>query len=312
MKTLSDNLQGIFYLSTGIFIFSLQGIAVKWIGGDYSIMEIVLFRSMVAMPVTLLFFRFEGGKGFPRTKQARLEYTRGFFLFISYMTGYMALVSLPLAEIDAIRFSGPLMITILSVLFLGEKVKLYRWIALIVGFTGILFVVKPGTTSFDLGSIFALLSVLSYAIAVLLTRKLQETDSSATQAYYSSLVYAIAAIILNPLSFLITDMPEIHPGIDFLFRAWQTPILIDLLVMFGLGLIWAGGIYFMARAYSTAPASAIAPFEYISLPINIMWGFFLFQEVPLVTTWIGAMLTIGSGLFILYRDQRVKIRARLE
>ena len=303
MKATSDNIQGIIFLSIAMFIFSLQGVAVKWIGGDYSIMEIVLFRSIIAMPATLLFYRYEGKRGLPSTKQPKLEYLRGFFLFLSYTTAFMALASLPLAEVDAIRFSGPLIITILSVLFLGEKVKLYRWVALIIGFIGVLFIVRPGTATFNLGSVFALISVLFYAFSVLITRKLQETDSSATQAYYSSLVYLIAAIILNPLAFFVPATSNTHPGIAFLLRAWQMPTLIDLLIMLGLGIVWAGGMYFVARAYSTAPASVVAPFEYVSLPINVMWGFVFFQEIPLFATWIGAVLTMGSGLYILYRDR---------
>ncbi|QPC84561.1 DMT family transporter [Phototrophicus methaneseepsis] len=304
MKAISDNLRSIVFISLAMLIFSLQGIAVKWIGGDYSIMEIVLFRSVIAMPITIVLYRLEGGRGLPKTQQPILEYVRGFFLFLSYTTAFMALAALPLAEVDAIRFSGPLMITILSVLILRETVQPYRWIALIVGFIGVLFIVRPGTATFNLGSIFALISVLFYAFSVLITRKLKETDSSATQAYYSSLVYLIAAVILNPLAFLVSATSDAHPSIAFLLRAWNTPTLTDMLVMFGLGFIWAGGMYFVARAYSTAPATVVAPFEYVSLPFNMLWGFLFFMEVPLLATWIGATLTIASGLYILYRERR--------
>jgi drug/metabolite transporter (DMT)-like permease len=98
----------------------------------------------------------------------------------------MGLAALPLAEIAAIKFSGPLMITVLSVVFLGEMVGLRRWLALAVGFGGVLLIVRPGVGSFNLGSIFILISVLFYALAAILTRKLQPTDSSATMSYYSS------------------------------------------------------------------------------------------------------------------------------
>lgn len=313
MKAPNNNVKGIVSLSLAMLIFSLQGVAVKWIGGSYSIMEIVLFRSIVALPVTLLIYRYEGGHGLPTSSQPRLEVMRGFFLFLSYTTAFMALAALPLAEVDAIRFSGPLMITILSVLFLAEKVRLYRWVALIIGFVGVLFIVRPGTATFNLGSVFALISVIFYAFSALLTRKLRATDNSATQAYYSSLVYLIAALILNPLAFLIPPTTDTHPGIAFLLRAWQTPSLVDLFLMLGLGLIWAGGMYFVANAYSTAPASVVAPFEYVSLPFNVLWGVLFFHELPLSATWIGAGLTVGSGLYILYRDRQMQsVTAALE
>ena len=112
----------------------------------------------------------------------------------------MGLAALPLAEVEAIRFSGPLMITILSVFLLGEKVEPGRWLALLVGFLGVLLIVRPGSATFNLGSIFILISVLFYALTVISTRKLQTTDSSATMAYDSSLIYLAAALILVPLT----------------------------------------------------------------------------------------------------------------
>ena len=107
MKTATNSLWGVGFLVLGQLIFSLQDIAVKWIGGDYPILEIVIFRSLVAMPFTLLFFRLEGQRGLPRTKRHRLEYLRGVFFFLSYTTHFMGLAALPLADIAAIRFSGP-------------------------------------------------------------------------------------------------------------------------------------------------------------------------------------------------------------
>jgi drug/metabolite transporter (DMT)-like permease len=298
---------GVGFLLIGILIFSLQDIAVKWIGGDYPVLEIVSFRSLVALPLTLLFFRYEGRRGLPTTQRHTLEYIRGVFFFLSYTTHFMGLAALPLAEIAAIKFSGPLMITILSVAMLGETVGLRRWLALLVGFMGVLLIVRPGLASFNLGSIFILISVLFYALATMLTRKLQTTDSSATMAYYSSLVYLIATIILAPLVILVGEFPDAHPSVAFLFRTWTMPSLLDWIVMSGLGLVWAGGMYFIARAYSVALASVVAPFEYAALPINVMWGFIIWQELPGLATWTGAFLTLLSGAYILYRDQKERM-----
>jgi drug/metabolite transporter (DMT)-like permease len=202
---------------------------------------------------------------------------------------------------------GTDMITILSVAILGERVQSYYWIALIIGFAGVLFIVRPGSATFNLGSVFALISVLFYAFSVLITRKLQETDSSATMAYYSSLVYLVFALVLTPLALVIGEIADAHPSIAFLLRGWNTPALVDLVIMCGLGLVWAGGMYFIARAYSTAPASVVAPFEYVSLPINVMWGVVFWHEIPVLATWVGAFLTIGSGLYILHRERQQKL-----
>ena len=304
MTKRSSNVSGIGYLVLALLILSLQSIAVKWIGGNYSIMEIVMFRSFIALPCTILLYRLEGKPGLPATQQPTLEYVRGFFLFLSYATAFMGLAALPLAEIEAIRFSGPLMITILSVLILSEKVGIQRWLALIVGFMGVLLIVRPGSATFNMGSIFVLVSVLFYALNVILTRKLRTTDSSATMAYYSSLVYLVAAFVLSPLAIFIGERPDAHPSIAFLFRAWSLPTLLDWAIMSGLGLVWAGGMYFIARAYSAAQASVVAPFEYVSLPIYIMWGLLIWHEIPTLMTLAGALLTLASGMYILYQEQK--------
>jgi drug/metabolite transporter (DMT)-like permease len=304
MNKISSNIQGVGFLVLALLIFSLQNIAVKWIGGDYSVLEIVTFRSLIALPCTLLFFRYEGQRGLPTTQRHKLEYVRGFFLFLSYTTHFMGLAALPLADVESIRFSAPLMITFLSVVMLGEKVGPHRWFALVVGFIGVLFIVKPGSATFNMGSIFILISVLFYALSVMITRKLQTTDSSATMAYYSSLVYLVAAFILAPLAIVVGEIPDAHPSIAFLFRAWSMPTLMDWVIMSGLGLVWAAGMYCIARAYSLALASVVAPFEYVSLPINVMWGFLIWQEIPTLMTVAGAFLTLFSGMYVLYRERK--------
>jgi len=153
--------------------------------------------------------------------------------------------------------------------------------------------------------------VLFYALTVISTRKLQATDSSATMAYFSSLVYLAAALILAPLTIVIGEIPNAipgvaHPSIAFLFRDWAMPTRLDGLIMGGLGLVWAGWTYFMARAYSLAQASVAAPFEYLSLPINVFWGFLIWQEIPTWMTWAGAALTLLSGMFILHLDRKAR------
>jgi drug/metabolite transporter (DMT)-like permease len=286
-----------------MLIISLQNVVVKWMGGDYSVLEIVAFRSLVALPFTLLFYRYEGSQGWPKTQQHRLEIIRGVLLFLSYTTHMMGLAALPLADVESIRFSAPLMITLLSVLILGEHVGLRRWLALLVGFVGVLIVVRPGSATFNLGSVFILASVLFYALTVMVTRRLRTTDSGATMAFYSSFVYLIAAVVFAPVAFVIGEPVGAHPSLAFLLRPWAVPSVLDWVVMSGLGLVWAGWAYSMARAYSLAEASVVAPFEYLSLLINVLWGFIFWREIPTVATIAGAFLTLLSGLYILLHDR---------
>lgn len=303
MTKISPTVKGISFLILSLLIGSIQGLAVKWLGGSYPVLEMVILRSLVALPFTLLFFRYEGRRGLPTTKHFKLELIRGFFLFLSYTTFMMGLAALPLAEVESIRFSGPILITLLSVLMLGEKVEASRWLALLVGFLGVLLIVRPGSTAFNIGSIFVLLGVLFYALTIVLTRKLQDVDSSATMAYYSSMVYLVSALCLVPFTLMVGERPDAHPSMAFLLHHWSMPTLLDGIIMGGLGVVWAGWTYCMVRAYSLAQASVVAPFEYISLPINIVWGFMIWREVPTLMSMAGAALTLLSGMFIMYRER---------
>lgn len=286
-----------------MFVFSLQNIAIRFIYENYAVLEIVIIRSLIALPCTLLFLRFEGNKKLPYTTRPFLQIWRGLLLFIAYTTYFMGLVAIPLADAAAIRYSSPLFLTFFSVVILGELVGLRRWLGLAVGFAGVLLIVRPGSVYFNIGTIFVLITTISTALSAIVTRRLKTTDSSASMAYYSTLVYLVAALILGPLMAFIGGVSaQTHPSLVFLLRAWAMPTLADFGVITALGFIWATGSYFIAQAYSLAQASIAAPFEYTALPINVLWGFLLWHEIPTYTTWLGAILTIASGMYILYRD----------
>ena len=287
-------------------VLSLQNIAVRSIFENYAVLQIVIVRSVVAIPCTLLFFRYEGHWGVPRTTRFALHFWRGFLLFVAYTTYFMGLVAIPLADASAIRYAAPIFVTFFSVIILGETVGLRRWLGVFIGFIGVLLIVRPGATTFNIGAIFVLITALTYALSAILTRRLKTTDSSATMSYYSTLVYLLAALILSPIVAYIGSTGQTHPSLIFLLRPWAMPTGTDWAIMLALGLIWTTGMYFVAQAYSLTLASVAAPFEYTALPINVMWGFLLWHEIPTLTTWLGAILTIASSLYILYRDVRQK------
>jgi drug/metabolite transporter (DMT)-like permease len=114
----------------------------------------------------------------------------------------------------------------------------------------------------------------------------------------------VIAFILAPIVIALGPIPNAHPSIAFLFRPWNVPSLIDLFVMLGLAFVWVGGMYFSARAYSLALASVVAPFEYMTLPISILWGFLLWRQFPTWVTLAGAALTLASSLYSLYQGQK--------
>ena len=123
-------------------------------------------------------------------------------------------------------------------------------------------------------------------------------------AYFSTLVYLAAVLIVSPLAAGVGEIPAAHPSIAFLFHVWTMPTLLDLTIMCGLGFVWAAWMYFMTRAYSAAQASVVAPFEYASLPINILWGFIIWHELPTMLTVVGALLTLLSGMYIFHQERQ--------
>ena len=129
------------------------------------------------------------------------------------------------------------------------------------------------------------------------------TTASSNAKGISFLILALLIISIQSIAGK-GEISDAHPSVAFLFRDWTLPTLLDGIIMGGLGLVWAGWMYFMARAYSAAPASVIAPFEYLSLPISVMWGFVIWREIPTLMTLAGALLTLSSGMYILYRERK--------
>lgn len=297
-------MQGILFLIAGVLIFSLQGIIVKTISHKYAVLEIVIVRSLIALPCLLLLYRYEGGKGWPKTSHYWLEFVRGLLLFIAFTTYYMGLAAIPLGDAAAIRFSAPIFVAFFSVILLGEFVGVHRWSAIIVGFCGVLLIVQPGTANFNFGSLCVLITTICYALSAIVTRRLRNDDSSATMAYYSTFVYLAAAFIFAPIMLGIGEPADAHPSIAFLMRTWNMPTPFDALIICSLGVIWAVGMYCMTSAYVLAASATVAPFEYTTLPVNVAWGYILWNEIPTLTTWIGAFLALGSMGYILYRTQR--------
>jgi drug/metabolite transporter (DMT)-like permease len=219
-------------------------------------------------------------------------------LFSAYTCFYLSLATLPLAETVSLFFSCPILITILAVISLKDKVEFKSWIAVLVGFLGIIIMLKPGANMIDPAAFLALLTALLYAIASIITRKLGKTENGVSLAFYPTVMYIIYSAILGIGMTRIVDTQIAHPSLAFLFRAWQFPSQGDLLIFLLLGLIAAAGFYFLSQAYRLAQPSTIAPFEYIAVPVSVIWGYLFFDDVLGYQSIIGMVLIVGSGLYI--------------
>jgi drug/metabolite transporter (DMT)-like permease len=201
-----------------------------------------------------------------------------------------ALRFLPVAEATAASFVSPIFITGLSVVFLGESAGMRRWLAALVGFAGVLVIIRPGTAAFQPATLLAILAAASWAVAVVVTRKLTRHDRLGTTLVYSALSGLVILSVAAPFNWVAPGWPEIAVGAV-------------------IGVASTTGHWLVAWAYRIAPASVLAPFSYTHLLYATVFGYLIFGTLPDTVTWLGAGLIIGSGLYTAHRE-RVRARER--
>jgi drug/metabolite transporter (DMT)-like permease len=211
-------------------------------------------------------------------------------------TGFFALTQLPLAEAITINYATPLIIVIFSAVFFNEQVRLYRWSAVLVGLGGVLIIIWPRLTVFSggvtdmsgatLGAISALVSCCFAATAMVLVRRLVETERSATIVLYFSLTSATLGLLSLPFG-------------------WVMPTTEQLVLLIGAGIFGGIGQILLTESYRHADMSVVAPFEYASLVLSIIVGYVLFQDMPTPQMLIGGAIVVASGLFIIYREHKL-------
>ena len=292
--------------ATGAAIsFSLNDVGVKFLSGDYALHEIVLGRSIVGIIFTLfVFVPFAGGLSTLKTRRPLLHLARGVAVVCANLIFFAGLATLPLADAVAVFFVSPLIITGLSVIMLGEKVGPRRWAAVFVGLVGVVVVMRPGTSAFTLPAVFPLLAAVFYALLHMATRRLGSTDSAAAMAFYVQMTFMLVSIMtglaIGDGKFSGTG----DPTIEFLTRAWVWPQANDLLLILCIGLASAMGGFLIGLAYKLAEAATVAPFEYVAMPCSILWGVLVFGEWPDAIAWLGIMMIIGSGIFVIFREHQ--------
>ncbi len=299
-----NSVAGVLFLCAGITIFSLQDVAVKWLSGDYAVTEIVFVRSLIGVPLLLMLVGIDRSALTLKSRHPWLNLLRSSLMFVSYVSFYLALSALSLAETVAIAFSSPMFITLFSVIFLGATVGTRRWGAIVIGFLGVFLITRPGAAAFEPAALLAVLCAITYAGSVILSRKIGRNDSSALMSFYAAAFYLVASGLLGLLLGDGAYATSSHPSIQFLLREWQVPTVFDTSLMLGAGVISAFGFYFLTQAYRLGESSVVAPFEYTGLIWATIWGFVFWRELPDTTTIVGITLIVGAGLFVILRERQ--------
>jgi len=291
-------------------VFPVQDVLIKGLSGDYPVLEIVFVRSLVALGLFAWLLWWERDSGTLPIQRPWLHAVRGSLGLLSFTTYYMAIAALPLATVAAVAFAAPLFVTALSALVLGEPVDGRRWRAVLLGFLGVLVVLRPGAAAFEPAALLAVLSALCYAISQTITRELGRTDSGAMIVLTSTLV----AVVVAAASGLVAGDGDrgagLHPSLAFLVRGWVLPPWGALGRMALCGLISGVGIYCLTQAYRVAPASTVAPFEYVMIGWAVLWGYVFWGDVPGPATLIGVATTVAAGVYVLHHQARVRREQR--
>jgi S-adenosylmethionine uptake transporter len=300
--SLNTRIRAILCMMVGIVFFTANDSAIKWLSGSYPLHEIVLLRAVVAIGFTLIIVHLEGGLGILRVRRPWLHILRGLLVMCANIGFFLGLATLPLAETTAIFFLAPLFITALAVPILGEKASTLRWSAVIAGFIGVLIMVRPGTGMMQATALLPIGAALAYSLMQMMTRKLGVRDKASTLAFYVHATYIVVSVSIGLIAGDGRFTDGTDPTIDFLFRGWIWPTQDDLVIMIISGFLVAMAGYLVGQAYRLSEAAVIAPFEYLSLPLAVFWGYQLWGGLPDMISVLGMVIIAGSGLFVFYRE----------
>lgn len=295
---------GILSAMAGATLLSVNDLAIKMLSGGYPLHEVILVRAFIAFVFILAFIPLSGQSfRLTTTRRPWIHMLRVSVVMVSNVTYFLGLAALPIANAQAIGFAAPLIMIVLSVLILGEKVGPHRWGAVIVGLLGVLIMLRPeGPGTVSPAAVLVLISAFSYASTQIMTRTMKDTESAVTINFYTQCGFILVSLVMG---LTVGDGHFEGTGdatFDFLFRAWTWPPMHDWPWFLATGLAVASGGMLMSQAYRMNEAALVAPFEYTSMPLGIVWGLTLFGTFPDLQGWIGIVLICGAGLYTLWRE----------
>ncbi|MEM1038649.1 MAG: DMT family transporter [Pseudomonadota bacterium] len=289
-------LVGIALILCAWLAFSFIDTSAKWLAlAGIASLQLAFMRYIGAFAISLAMLN-RHGVDWDNFKSDRmfLVIVRGALLMGSTILNFFAVRYLSLTLTSTILFSAPIIITALAGPLLGERVGIWRWIAIIVGFGGILVAVQPFGATFHPAVFLSMAAALCFSFYAILTRKLSETESTATLQFYAGLV---GTVTLLPFALL----------------QWQNPAnAMDWAIMIGLGFFGWFGHELLTRAHEYAPASTLTPYTYAFILYLAIWSALVFNDWPTWSTVLGASIVIGSGIFIWLRERKLERRKTLE
>lgn len=283
-------IRGVGLYCLALVLFVGMGTLAKTLAAIYPVEQVIWARYFFHVLLIVLMFPRRIGSLF-KTQRLGLQITRSVVVFAATAFGFTSLSIMPMAEVSAIGYVAPLMVTIMSFLILKEKVGPRRLLAVAIGFVGVIAILRPDQANFSLWSLLPLAMATCYATFMVMTRLIRGAAPPINSLFYTAIVGAVVATI--PLPFI-----------------WQNPEPLHWLMFAAMGVIGGTGHFLMIKAFEQTEASMIAPFVYTELLWSIVAGAIFFSEFPGIGMLAGAAVIMGSGLFILYREQRAAAEAK--
>lgn len=269
----------------GVLCLSVSDALAKWLGSFYPAIQLLFLRGVIALPIVLMLILWKEGKPSLFTHNLGVHSIRGLLNLVSACSFYFGLTLLPLAEATAIAFAAPLFVIALSRPLLNESVETRRWIAALVGFIGVLVVVRPGGATFQVASVLPLCTAIGYALMMITARKIKGEESMLTTMLYIVFFQAVFSVALQPW-FWVTPAPE------------------HLLAFLGLSVFSTLGLTLITQGFRIGPVSVVAPFDYAGLFWAGLLGWLFWHELPDTWTYLGAGIIVASGVYICLRETR--------
>ena len=285
--------------------FNVVDVIIKLVSAGYPLYEFALIRAAATLPLLWLYVAREGGLPVLHVQRRELGLIllRSALLFIGSLLFGLSLAVMVIADVVAIYFVMPLIVAAAAGPVLGERVPLYRWGAMLGGFLGVIVIVQPGSGVLEPAALLALGAAVIEGFAQLIARLVPAVRTSAI-AFYQGLVFLIGSLILTAVFASGAWASDAHASIAFLTRGWVWPETRDFLVMLAAAPVSAIAMSVYVHGYKVAPASFVTSFEYTGILWAAIFGFVFFADVPVWTTWTGAAIVIGAGLYMLHRDSR--------
>ena len=279
---LSKNQLGFLYMFLSVCAFSLMDLIIKWTA-DYPLGQVVFFRGFFG--IVFYFFVIPKNRinNFYLTKRAFLHFLRCFVGLIAMVAIFIALRNLPLATVVSISFAAPIFTTIFSIFFLSERVGIYRWLAVVIGFVGILIITEPGYSSLNIYYIFPVIFVLGMSYVAISIRQLSTSEPVWLISLFFSIAITLASFFSIPWG-------------------WKMPDFLDLFLLVLVGVFGGFANLWLSQSYKYSEVSLVTPLKYLTLVFAIIFGYLIWNEIPSIKTLIGAFLVIISSIIIFRRE----------